>query len=80
FDLEVTLSEVTDDVGRAVGLRGSVIGAADLFDVGSVGAFAERLVRVLSVVVADPLVRVGGVGVLSDVERRQVVSGWNDTA
>ncbi|WP_406443872.1 non-ribosomal peptide synthetase [Streptomyces sp. NBC_00631] len=79
FDLEVTLSEVTDGVGRPVGLRGSVIGSADLFDVDSVGLFAERLVRVLSVVAADPLVRVGGVEVLSEVERGRVVVGWNDT-
>src|SRR5690606_32442399 len=65
FDLEVTLGEVSDgdvdgDGGGVggVGLRGAVIGSADLFDVGTVELVAERLVRVLSVVAADPLVRV----------------------
>ncbi|WP_181809804.1 hypothetical protein, partial [Streptomyces shenzhenensis] len=79
FDIEVTLGEVYDDDGRPLGLRGAVTGSADLFDPASVEKLAQRYARVLSVVVADPLVRVGGVGVLSDVERRQVVSGWNDT-
>uniref|UniRef100_UPI003A868D16 condensation domain-containing protein n=1 Tax=Streptomyces sp. T028 TaxID=3394379 RepID=UPI003A868D16 len=80
FDLEVTLSEVTDELGRPVGLRGAVIGSADLFDVGTVGLIAERLARVLSVVAADPHARVGRVEVLSEGERELVVGGWNDTA
>ncbi|MFI5572518.1 condensation domain-containing protein, partial [Streptomyces sp. NPDC051740] len=41
----------------------------DLVDRESAEALAERLVRVLEVVVADPGVRVGGVEVLSDAER-----------
>ncbi|MEU5092045.1 condensation domain-containing protein, partial [Streptomyces sp. NPDC021356] len=41
----------------------------DLVDRESAQALAERLVRVLGVVAADPGVRVGGVEVLSDVER-----------
>ncbi|WP_416986776.1 amino acid adenylation domain-containing protein, partial [Streptomyces sp. T028] len=80
FDLEVTLSEVTDEAGRPVGLRGAVIGAADLFDPVSVEALAERLVRVLGVVAADARVRVSGVPVLSDAERHRVVVDWNGTA
>ncbi|MEW1780457.1 non-ribosomal peptide synthase/polyketide synthase, partial [Streptomyces sp. NPDC086777] len=79
FDLEVTLSEVTDGAGRPVGLRGSVIGSADLFEAGTVGSIAERLVRVLSAVAGDPLVRVAHVPVLTDAERRRVVVDWNDT-
>ncbi|MFB6775710.1 amino acid adenylation domain-containing protein, partial [Streptomyces sp. NPDC056337] len=80
FDLDVSLGEVTDGEGRPVGLRGSVTGAADLFDAGTVDAVAERLVKVLSLVAADPQVRVGQVQVLSEAERHQVVAGWNDTA
>ncbi|AZM63746.1 condensation domain-containing protein [Streptomyces sp. WAC 01438] len=79
FDLEVTLGEVSGGVGGGVGLRGAVIGSADLFDVGTVELVAERLVRVLSVVAADPLVRVSEVEVLSEGELRRVVEGWNET-
>ncbi|MFF8783269.1 amino acid adenylation domain-containing protein, partial [Streptomyces sp. NPDC015140] len=80
FDLDVSLGEVTDGEGRPVGLRGSVTGAADLFDAGTVDAVAERLVKVLSLVAADTRARVGQVQVLSEAERRQVVTDWNDTA
>ncbi|MGW2176461.1 non-ribosomal peptide synthetase, partial [Streptomyces sp. NPDC001705] len=80
FDLDVSLGEVTDGEGRPVGLRGLVTGAADLFDAGTVDAVAERLVKVLSLVAADPRARVGQVQVLSEAERRQVVTDWNDTA
>ncbi|MFI7352300.1 amino acid adenylation domain-containing protein, partial [Streptomyces sp. NPDC049936] len=79
FDLDVSLGEVTDGGGRPVGLRGSVTGAADLFDAGTVDAVAERLVKVLSLVAADPQARVGQVQVLSEAERHQVVTDWNDT-
>ncbi|MGW8918506.1 amino acid adenylation domain-containing protein, partial [Streptomyces sp. NPDC055752] len=80
FDLDVSLGEVTDGEGRPVGLRGSVTGAADLFDAGTVDAVAERLVKVLSLVAADPQARVGQVQVLSEAERHQVVIDWNNTA
>ncbi|MZE69917.1 non-ribosomal peptide synthetase, partial [Streptomyces sp. SID5789] len=80
FDLDVSLGELVDGEGRPVGLRGSVTGAADLFDAGTVNAVAERLVKVLSLVAADPQTRVGQVQVLSEAERHQVVTGWNDTA
>ncbi|MGW8749114.1 amino acid adenylation domain-containing protein, partial [Streptomyces sp. NPDC055782] len=80
FDLDVSLGELVDGEGCPVGLRGSVTGAADLFDAGTVDAVAERLVKVLSLVAADPQTRVGQVQVLSEAERHQVVIGWNDTA
>ncbi|WP_163015954.1 AMP-binding protein, partial [Streptomyces sp. Tu 4128] len=49
----------------------------DLFDAGTVERVGRWLVRVLSVVAADPRVRVGQVEVLSEVEREQVVAGGN---
>ncbi|MFJ9567942.1 amino acid adenylation domain-containing protein, partial [Streptomyces fuscichromogenes] len=80
FDLDVTVSEVADGDGRQLGLRGSVTGAADLFDAETVALFTERLARVLETVAADAQVRVGRVPVLSDAERQQVVTDWNNTA
>ncbi|MFF8683592.1 amino acid adenylation domain-containing protein, partial [Streptomyces sp. NPDC015237] len=77
FDLDVSLSEVVDGEGRPGGLRGSVTGSVDLFDVGTVERVGRWLVRVLSLVAADPQVRVGRVEVLSEAERYEVVAGWN---
>ncbi|MGC5568119.1 amino acid adenylation domain-containing protein [Streptomyces sp. FR-108] len=43
-------------------------------------ALAERFVRVLDTVTANPHQQVSHVDVLSAEERHQVVTGWNDTA
>ncbi|MGW8637067.1 condensation domain-containing protein, partial [Streptomyces sp. NPDC055793] len=77
FDLDLSLGEVVDGEGRPGGLRGSVTGSVDLFDEVSVGVFAERLARVLSVVAGD--VRVGEIEVLSEGERGRVLVGWNES-
>ncbi|MZE69025.1 AMP-binding protein, partial [Streptomyces sp. SID5789] len=79
FDLDVSLGEVVDGEGRPGGLRGSVTGSVDLFDAGTVERVGRWLVRVLSVVVEDPQVRVGQVELLSEAERYEVVAGWNAT-
>ncbi|MEV6118898.1 amino acid adenylation domain-containing protein, partial [Streptomyces sp. NPDC052109] len=54
--------------------------AADLFEGGSVGRIAERLVWVLEQVVADPSVSVGAVEVLGGVERERVLGEWAGVA
>ena len=69
-----------DAAGAPAGLRGEVIAAADLFDPATVEAIAQRLVRVLDLVAADPQVRLSEVDVLGEDERRQVLADWNDTA
>ncbi|MFF7593355.1 amino acid adenylation domain-containing protein [Kitasatospora purpeofusca] len=79
FDLDLTLVEVLDTEGGPAGIRGTLVGAADLFDRVSVERIADRWMRLLSVLVADPSVRLSAVEVLEAGERRRVVSEWNDT-
>ncbi|MFF2027346.1 amino acid adenylation domain-containing protein, partial [Streptomyces sp. NPDC058171] len=55
------------------------MGAADLFDVGSVERLVERFVRVLSGLVVAPGTVLSRVEVLGEVERRRVLVEWNDT-
>ncbi|MFF3334803.1 amino acid adenylation domain-containing protein [Streptomyces sp. NPDC002888] len=80
FDLDVLLGELFDERGAPAGVSGSVIGAADLFEAESVERIAERLVRVLELVAADPGLRLSAVDVLDDAERRRVLVEWNDSA
>ncbi|MFI9325871.1 amino acid adenylation domain-containing protein [Kitasatospora aureofaciens] len=80
FDLDLSVGELFDAEGRPAGLTGSVIGAADLFDPGSVRRFAGRLVRVMEQMAADPSTRLGAVDVLDPEERRRLLVEWNATA
>ncbi|MFF4221221.1 condensation domain-containing protein, partial [Streptomyces nondiastaticus] len=79
FDLSFALAEEFDAQGAPAGLTGSVTYATDLFDRGSVEAIAERFVRVLETVTADPAVTVSQVDVLGGAERAWVLVDWNDT-
>ncbi|WP_265569251.1 condensation domain-containing protein, partial [Streptomyces hygroscopicus] len=72
FDLEVGFGEQFDADGKPAGLRGSVVAAADLFETDSVERLAERFVRVLEQLVADPWAPLGAVEVLDGAERRRV--------
>ena len=75
FDLSVEARELP-----AGGLTGTVTGAADLFDPGTVQAVADRFGRVLAAVAADPGLRQREVAVLDAAERDLVLREWNDTA
>ncbi|MFE5039438.1 condensation domain-containing protein, partial [Streptomyces sp. NPDC056683] len=80
FDLTVTVSERYDAEGAPTGLRGGLIGAADLFDADTVERISRWLTRVLTLIATDPQARVAQVELLDSVERRTVVEKWNDTA
>lgn len=69
FDLEWVFTEAFDQAGEITELSGSLVYAADLFDAGTVRAFAERFIRVLGEVTANPGVRIGEVDLLSAEER-----------
>ncbi|MFF0740409.1 non-ribosomal peptide synthase/polyketide synthase [Streptomyces sp. NPDC004111] len=79
-DLSVSVRETFGPGGVPAGLTGGIGYAADLFDHGTVRTLTERLVRLLDAVTADPARPVDDLDLLDPAERRQVVSGWNDTA
>jgi amino acid adenylation domain-containing protein len=80
FDLTFSFREEFSADGAPAGMPGRVEYAADLFDPATVQAIARRLVRLLAAVAADPGMRVGQVGILSEQERELIAAGWNDTA
>ncbi|MEU6876456.1 amino acid adenylation domain-containing protein [Streptomyces sp. NPDC046751] len=80
FDLEVSAGEAFDADGAPAGVRGDITAATDLFDIETVERLAERWVRVLEAVAADPETRLSVVDVLDEDERRRVLVEWNDTA
>ncbi|MCJ0950716.1 hypothetical protein MTX37_33055, partial [Rhodococcus sp. ARC_M8] len=61
------------------GMAASLTYATDLFDESTVVSFAERLVRVLEAMVAEPDSVVGDVELLGEDERSQVLVAVNDT-
>ncbi|MFE5283589.1 non-ribosomal peptide synthase/polyketide synthase [Nocardia sp. NPDC056611] len=76
FDLQLSLVE-----DRAAGGLDAVFTyATDIFDEATVAAFARRLDVVLDAVTATPDRPVGDIDLLTDAERAQVLTGWNDTA
>jgi amino acid adenylation domain-containing protein len=79
FDLLVDYAEHHADGHEPAGLEGSIEYSADLFDGVTVELLVDRLVQVLATAVAEPTLSVGAFDVLSPVEGRQVVEGWNDT-
>ncbi|MFJ8221492.1 amino acid adenylation domain-containing protein [Streptomyces griseus] len=78
FDLSFTFGEIRPDSGPA-GLGGQLDYNAALFDHSTAEALADRLVRLLAAVVADPGLPVADVDLLSPRERT-VLRERNDTA
>ena len=79
-DLDFRVGEEFGADGEPAGLQGVVVASADLFDEATAVAIAERFVRVLWAVAADPDISVSDVDVLGADEQRRVLAEWNDTA
>lgn len=75
FDLQLTLSSDATAAAGTTDLMGNWHYSKDLFERSTVEALADRFVRVLESVTADPNVLVGDIDVLSDAEREQLVGG-----
>ncbi|MGV9840219.1 amino acid adenylation domain-containing protein, partial [Nocardia niigatensis] len=75
FDLHLNLTESADSDG----MTAEFAYATDMFDPATIAAFGERLVRLLSAVVAEPTALVGDIELLDAAERRQVLRTWNAT-
>ncbi|WP_281278342.1 non-ribosomal peptide synthetase [Nocardia tenerifensis] len=81
FDLHVDVVERANPADRAGApvLAGRIEYATDLFDRATVADLADRYLRLLDAVTADPEVPVGGVDILAPDERDRLLRIWNDT-
>ncbi|WP_410874022.1 amino acid adenylation domain-containing protein [Nocardia sp. A7] len=77
FDLQVELAEHIGVDGAAQGMAATFVYAADLFDRATVADFADRWMRVLAAVAADPRTPVGDIDVLAPGERELVLREGN---
>ena len=73
LDLDLVLRETHDGDGRPTGLRGALIGAADLFEAGTVQRIADMLARVLEQVATTPTAHVRSLDVLDPEEQRRLL-------
>ena len=79
-DLSFYVWEQQGPGGVPAGLAGILEYADELFDASTAEAIADRLVRILEQVAADPEVQISRVELLDAAERRQLTERWNDTA
>ncbi|MFE1049497.1 amino acid adenylation domain-containing protein [Streptomyces olivaceus] len=80
FDLDVQLSERFDESGAPAGITGRIAYSTDLFDEDTVARLGHRLVRLLAAVVANPVLPLGAVDILSPDEHTRIVEEWGGTA
>jgi amino acid adenylation domain-containing protein len=73
FDLSLSLE------ATARGLAGGLTYSTDLFEPGTIRRMAGHLRRVLEQVAADADARLGGLELMDEPERRQVLEAWSGT-
>ncbi|WP_346115244.1 amino acid adenylation domain-containing protein, partial [Nonomuraea maheshkhaliensis] len=77
FDLDLRLVETFGPEGAPSGVRGTLIGAADLFEPASVARLAARLIGLLDLLLADTRARLASVDLLEPDERHRLLTEWN---
>jgi amino acid adenylation domain-containing protein/non-ribosomal peptide synthase protein (TIGR01720 family) len=78
-DLQLSISDRYAPDGSPAELSAEFSYATDLFDRATIEGFADRFVRLLAAVAADPSSVVGDLELLSPEERTRIVRTWNDT-
>nr|WP_067542431.1 non-ribosomal peptide synthetase [Nocardia crassostreae] len=79
FDLHLIVADGYDEHGAPTGIGGHLTYATDLFDESTVRDFADRFLRVLDAVIAEPRLPVGAIDLPAPHENRRLLTDWNDT-
>ncbi|WP_168702039.1 non-ribosomal peptide synthase/polyketide synthase, partial [Gordonia paraffinivorans] len=80
FDLQLTVTDNTDEHGAPGDVDLVLTYADDLFDRSTAQALAQRFTGLLEAVAADPDIPVGDIPLTSDDELELLLDTWNDTA
>lgn len=80
FDLFIELVDPPPSAGQPQSLAGTIEYATDLFDRATVDRFAGYYLRVLEAISADPDRRIDTIEIIEIIQRRRVLTEWNDTA
>ncbi|MEV6128168.1 amino acid adenylation domain-containing protein [Streptomyces violaceusniger] len=80
FDLDFAIGETFHADGSPAGMTGTLVYNTDLYDRTGAQTLADRFVRLLETVAANPAVRVTEIDLLSEAERRRVLVEWNGDA
>ncbi|MGW5694843.1 amino acid adenylation domain-containing protein, partial [Streptomyces asiaticus] len=80
FDLDFAIGETFDAGGAPAGMTGTLVYNTDLYDRAGAQALADRFVRLLETVAANPALRLTQIDLLSEAERRRVLVEWNGDA
>ncbi|MEU7318902.1 amino acid adenylation domain-containing protein, partial [Streptomyces sp. NPDC007083] len=80
FDMLLSLTERYDAGGNPAGIETVVEYATDLFDRSTIEALFDRWKRLLEQALSDPTQPVGKAVLLTETERQQTLTTWNDTA
>ncbi|GAA4471543.1 hypothetical protein GCM10023094_02390 [Rhodococcus olei] len=79
FDLHLIIGDHYDEDGTPRGLSASLTYATALFDRSTAEAFADRFLRLLEAIVANPAAAVGDLPMLESAEYDRIVGDWNAT-
>ncbi|MFE9339426.1 amino acid adenylation domain-containing protein, partial [Streptomyces sp. NPDC007063] len=80
FDMLLSLTERYDAGGNPAGIETVVEYATDLFDRSTIEALFDRWKRLLEQALSDPTQPIGKAVLLTETERQQTLTTWNDTA